>query len=115
MACRHLLSSSQGFLAETGAAPALRGEQGARERRARGGRRELRSWRMSARGHHGGESPALRSTRYFRNRRLVQRPTVRCLLLLVVAGREPDRNQVRQTDRGFVCLGRWLMLEGECR
>ena len=27
MACRHLLSSSQGFLAETGAAPALRGKE----------------------------------------------------------------------------------------
>ena len=39
---------------------------------------------MSGHGHHGGESPALRSTRYFCNRRLGQRPTVHCLLLLVV-------------------------------
>lgn len=32
MACRHLLSSSQGFLAETGAAPALRGYRGSERR-----------------------------------------------------------------------------------
>ena len=41
-------------------------------------------WRMSGRDHHGGGSPALRSTRYFCNRRFGLCPTVRCLLLLVV-------------------------------
>ncbi len=41
-------------------------------------------WRMSGHGHHSGESPALRSMRYFCNPRLGQRPTVRCLFLLVV-------------------------------
>ena len=39
---------------------------------------------MSGHGHRGGESSALRSTRYFCLRRLEQRPALRGLLLLVV-------------------------------
>ena len=50
----------------------------------RRGRGDAHLWRMSGHGHHSGESPALRSMRYFCNPRLGQRPTVRCLFLLVV-------------------------------
>jgi hypothetical protein len=45
---------------------------------------ETRYWRISGATAAGDQRPALLSTAYFCNRRLGQRPTVRCLLMLIV-------------------------------